>query len=386
MIARIFKPIAAGFAVGGLFLSLTADLPAQTGTKNAAGTKKKPIVVPAQADDDEKDDDAPPPPRRKPSADAATTGDAAPAKNSKPAKDKSAGESKTNRPEKPAPQEFRLEKLSPELEKVLKDWEKKTSQFKKLRGEFTVFKYEKTFEIEKRGTGKFVHEAPDKGFYELKGAEIQKTDKSSRKNSEGEKYTLQSDTPVTWICTGKEIYRIDEKDKTFEKIPIPAEAQGEKIIEGPLPFLFGMKVEQARMRYKMKLIDQKNPKEIWLEVIPLRNSDEANWNKAVVIIDAERFVPKAVKLLDPTDCETVHMFSKVEVNPKEWFFPKDPFKPDLKKYKEVMTNDAQASKPTVTPAGADGGANRKPVKQADAKRATDSDTPPAAARGTKNNK
>jgi TIGR03009 family protein len=348
----MLKPAAAGLAVSSLCLSFIAEIPAQT-----TGTRKKSPLVQTQGE-----------------ADAPATRKSAPLNTDPNAGERPAAKTKSGKLPPPAPQEFRIEAVSPELEKILQDWERNTARFKKLVGEFTVFKYETTFEIERRGEGKFAYEAPDKGDYVRRGIKIEKGQKSQKMNKDGEPYTLQTDSAERWVCTGKEIIRIDEKEKTYEKLPIPLESQGENIIEGPLPFLFGMKAQQAKMRYKMKLLKQDDA-EIKLQVIPIRRSDAINWDKAIVLIDAKRFVPIAVKLYDTTDNETVHLFQNVEINPKSGFLTKDPFKPDLRRYKEAQTSDLQTSttpakstttKPAAAKAAAAGDASKRTANSADA--------------------
>ena len=351
--SRMLKPAAAGLAVSSLCLSFLAEIPAQT------GTKKKSPVVQAQAQDDAPAQRTRPPLNTDPNA--GETPSAAGAKPGKLAR--------------PAPQELRIEKVPPELEKVLQDWERHTSQFKKLVGEFSVFKYDHELEIEKRGEGKFAHEAPDKGNYETKGMEIAKGQKSKKKNKDGEPYSLQSEAPVRWVCTGKEIIRIDEKEKTYEKIPIPPESQGQNIIEGPLPFLFGMKAQQAKMRYRMKILEQ-NDETIKLQVIPIRRNDAVNWDKALLLIDAKLFVPKAVQLFDPLGSETVHVFKNVEINPKKGWLQEDPFKPNLRSYKEAVTGGSQSAaapgKPTASKAAT---SKTSPAADATKRTANSADAP-----------
>ena len=185
--------------------------------------------------------------------------------------------------------------LSPELEKILKDWELQTSQFKTMAGGFTRFKYDKTLEVEKRAEGKFVYKAPDKGNYELWGAKIRKGAVSQEGRTRmALPFELKPDEPERWVCNGKKVIKINDKEKTYEEVQIPPESQGQNIIDGPLPFLFGMKAEKAKLRYKLSLLKHKNPDEIWLQVIPRNPGDSNNWVKAKVIIEAKTFKPKAV--------------------------------------------------------------------------------------------
>src|SRR4029079_11788670 len=95
----------------------------------------------------------------------------------------------------------------------------------------------------------FAYEMPDKGAYEFKGSEIPARAVSKMKDADDKPYALKPDKSERWFCNGKEVMKIDDPTKTYEKVPIPEEHQGENIIEGPLPFLFGMKAEAAMRRY-----------------------------------------------------------------------------------------------------------------------------------------
>jgi len=320
--SRTLKPALTGLAVGSLCLSFAANLPAQNAGKSATA-KNKTAIKQAQAVED---------------APAASSGKG---KSQPPS-----ATGKSDQLERPAVQPLQVAKPDPELDKVLRDWEKKTSLFHKIVGEFEVIKYEPTFQVEKRAAGKFAHEAPDKGSYEKKEVVIAPGQQPGKKG-----FKLQSDDPERWVCTGKEVIKINDKDKTYEKMPIPPAAQGENIIEGPLPFLFGMKADRAKKRYKLKLL-KKNEAEIWLEVIPKTAQDSSNWDKAVVIIDAKEFVPTAVRLYDPTDALTTHIFKNVEVNPKDGWFgwgKADPFAPKLRGYKQIVSSDKADPGERLTP-------------------------------------
>ncbi len=210
--SRMLKPALAGLAISSLCLAFAADLRAQNAGSQAPAKKKSPIKQ-AQAIDD-----AP--------VDSATKG-----KTQAPS---AAG--KSTQLARPEVKPLEVQKPDPELEKVLKDWEKNTSLFKRIVGDFEVIKYDQTFEVGKRGVGKFAHEAPDKGSYEKEGAVISKGQKAAKKNNQGIPYKLESDDSERWVCNGKEIMKINVKEKTYERMPIPPAAQGENMIEGPLPF------------------------------------------------------------------------------------------------------------------------------------------------------
>ena len=86
------------------------------------------------------------------------------------------------------------------------------------------------------------------------------------------------------------VLRKGQRLKTFA----PARYRG----DGPLPFLFGMKAEKAKIRYQLSL--KKNDEDvIWLEVLPRLEKDSANWVKAVVIIEGER-ITQVISMLAKT--------------------------------------------------------------------------------------
>jgi TIGR03009 family protein len=318
--SRMLKPAVAGLAISSLCLSFVAEIPAQVAGKKKAAIKQTQAVEDSPADD---------------TLEKGKT-------NAPPAK------AKQGQIARPVVNPLQVD---PALEKVLKDWEQHTSQFKKLAGEFEVFKYDPIFLIEKRAAGKFVHEAPDKGNYERLATEIDPKEKSKKTDKNGTPYKLESDSPERWVCTGKEVIKIDMRERTYDRMPIAPENQGQNIIDGPLPFLFGMKADRAKKRYKLKLL-RKNDTEIWLQAVPRWDTDAGNWEKAVIIIDAEKFVPNAVKLYDPTGAETVHIFKNIEINPKRGFLDwgPDPFVPKLRGFRPVNSGDKAPPGERLTPA------------------------------------
>jgi TIGR03009 family protein len=262
-------------------------------------------------------------------------------------------------------------KLPPELEKVLKDWEERSSQIHDLQGEFDKYEYNEVFLTEKHSAGKFYYLHPDKGFYNVEGK------KTALQGQKGWKAEPGKDE--RWLCDGKVIYAIRDSDKSYEKHDIPPEQQGKNIMDGPLPFLFGMKSEEAKKRYILKLVKQEKGT-IWIEATPRRQQDIANWTKATVIIDAKTFLPKAVKLQQPGEgAWTTHTFRNLTQPGKGGFlrslFPHDPLKLDIpKNYRLVINNpSAEAESAGIAQIGPDpAGEARKavqaPIQQAAAVR------------------
>lgn len=264
-------------------------------------------------------------------------------------------------PQTPAGQEPRpqaeplhVEATPPELEAVLRDWFAKTQGIRRLQGSHYRWKYDTTFGVAKIAKGSFYYEAPDKGRIDIEP--VAQKDPNAKLNNGGNVFSLKPDQPERWVCDGKQILKIDDVAKNYEVLPIPPEHQGANIMDGPLPFLFGMPPEKAKQRYAMKL-KERSETEILLEVRPKLRGDAANWQRADVKLDAKTFLPAAVQLIDPAATGmTVFKFENTQVNPNKIieFFKGNPFQPVLLTYKQVQSE----APPAVTPVNFQG----KPVE------------------------
>ncbi|MEK6258290.1 MAG: hypothetical protein AABP62_06680 [Planctomycetota bacterium] len=255
------------------------------------------------------------------------------------------------------------EPVSAELQKILDEWEKKSALIKSLHGRHTRVVYNLVFEVEKLSEGKFYVETPDKGRIDLVGLSPQKGEVSKRLGKKGEPFQLVADRAEKWICDGIEIKMVNDAEKSYEVEDLPRHLRGTNIINGPLPFLFGMKAAEIKRRYHIELIPTKNIEVHTLRVVPRRLNDRDNYREAFVRLEKARFLPTAVKLVDPTgNLETVYTFtiardgvnnvnnSNFISKMKELFGGEDndPFHPNLKKYKRVLP--PQTGDTTIVPA------------------------------------
>jgi TIGR03009 family protein len=213
--------------------------------------------------------------------------------------------------------ELRVKPVDPKLEQVLSDWHKATTKIQKLQGKHYRWVYDRVFEVEKRADGMFYYEAPDKGRIDIEGSKNLKAAKNQKVGKKGDPYKIEPATPEKWISDGKEIKAINDGEKTVEIIPIPKEAQGPNIMDGPLPFLFGMPPEKAKRRYDLEIVGETKDV-IVIRVHPKLPQDAKNWSVAHVMLDRRKFLPVGVKIEDPAgNMETVYKFDEMEVNRKQ---------------------------------------------------------------------
>ncbi len=229
------------------------------------------------------------------------------------------------------------QQLPAALEKILENWERESAKIEKLEGNHLRREYDDVFQIEKKSEGRFYYEQPDKGRIDIAGMKIPEGAKSDKPNDKGDFYALKPGQDERWICDGKRIFSIDENEKKYEVFPIPLERRGVNIMEGPLPFLFGMPAKVAKQRYFLKLLVN-TPEQIIIAAKPRRRADAANYREAKIKLNPKTYLPEAVQLIHPSGNQsTVYIFSNVVANKNRGIlggiFGKDPFTPDLDDYR-----------------------------------------------------
>jgi len=230
-------------------------------------------------------------------------------------------------------------RVSPELEQLLQAWHDSSSLIQRLEGKHIRRIYDTVFSIEKRSVGQFFYESPDRGRIDIDEYTVKKGQVSQRlKSDKVTPFKLQSDKPEQWICDGTQIFSINRADKQAEVFEIPEAARGENIMNGPLPFLFGMPPEMAKQRYNLTLLKsvEATPKSVQLKAVPRWQQDAANWQEAKIILDRKSFLPLHIQLKDPTgNTITVYSFGNMIVNKPARYalFKRGPFKPALGGYK-----------------------------------------------------
>lgn len=270
-----------------------------------------------------------------------------------------------DRPLRPAPQPMRVKNVSPELMKLLKDWEVSSAKVKKLEGEHRRWEYDYVFNIVKHNTGKFYYESPDKGRIDLTPDKKKIGAVEARKhweNGQLVEFKGVAGPAERWYCDSQLVTQVDEQQKQATRMVLPKQMQGANIIDGPLPFLFGMPAAKAVQRYDLELKNQNTTTgKATIKATPLWPTDTANYQLAEIILDTKTFLPDAVRLIDPAGTkETVFVFGKLEKNSRsllpEWLGG-NPFKFEDRSYKIVnkVMDEERAEQPEsnggkVTPA------------------------------------
>jgi TIGR03009 family protein len=196
-----------------------------------------------------------------------------------------------------------------QLDEILKAWEKSSSAVKTFECNFIRLEYNLTFgngvKPAAKDDGRLKYAAPDRGLY-----------------------VIDQTRPEKWICDGQSIYEYDYSTKLLTEHKLPPELQGSAIADSPLPFLFGASAKKLKERYFLRNITQPNiqQSEIWLQSLPRFQREKANFDEALLVLDAVSLQPKALRIYMPgRQTFYTYVFTEIKVNDPFGFLRGNPF-------------------------------------------------------------
>ena len=237
----------------------------------------------------------------------------------------------------PAPKVV-MQPTSEEMKALLMEWEEKTKGVTSLSCPMTRYEFDNIFANETRSIGTIFFQNPDKGRIDFEPADSDRMKKpAGREDSNGEPFKVIAGEKSRWICTGKTIYILNIANKSYDKIAIPPQMQGQNITNSPLPFIFGMKAKDAMNRYALRFGEFHNPegvdqngkpsrKKLHIVANPFDPEIAKEYIQADILLDAATFRPLNLRTKDPAgNKETVYSFDHKNLKePVSWI--SSPFK------------------------------------------------------------
>jgi TIGR03009 family protein len=93
------------------------------------------------------------------------------------------------------------------------------------------------------------------------------------------------------ICTGTYLYQFVPAQKEIRAYEIPRPKPGQVSDDNFLGFLFGMKADEAKKRYVVKL-DKEDRWYIYVLIAPRNQGDKADFNRARLVLNKDTFLPR----------------------------------------------------------------------------------------------
>jgi TIGR03009 family protein len=194
------------------------------------------------------------------------------------------------------------------LDFVLKEWEEHMKQVETLSANCTrttADKVLKDFEVFE-GTAQYIK--PDKFIVDMK------------QKGKPERYEK-------WICTGTFLYEFVPQEKVLRVHELPRTKSGPVAQDSFLPFLRGMKAEEAKARYDLTLKGE-DKWWIYVQIRPRLPEDKADFQEARLVLSNQTFLPRELRFTIPNGNEIVWDIPKIQggvkLNPTDYATPKAP--------------------------------------------------------------
>jgi TIGR03009 family protein len=210
------------------------------------------------------------------------------------------------------------------VDAILRFWEFHTGKIKTFQCKFTRQTHNLVFGPKDAprtvDRGRVRYAAPDKGLMRVDEVYVY----NPQAKSQDEQYQKQDvQFGEYWVCDGESIHQFDSRTKVLTETKLPPNMRGQAIGDGPLPFLFGAKAETMKARYWIREITPTGTAavEYWLEAIPKRAEDAANFDRLMVQLEkpkarGERLVPKAMKVVNKQGYVFYHFSEQVANDPR----------------------------------------------------------------------
>lgn len=240
------------------------------------------------------------------------------------------------------------------MEELLQAWAQRSARTKTLDASYTRVDRSPVWSLETHYKGRALLVAPN-----LACIDLQKAKPKPGEDPFHERI----------ICTGDKVYHYQATKQIFI-YPLDQQDRKRALEEGPLPFLFNMRVEEAKKRYKMILV-REDSSHVLIQIIPLLPIDRENFIQAVVRLDKEKFLPEALTLVEPNGKDTQnYAFTKIDrdVEIKESNFkPPLPTRTTMTGWK-VIDNTTSNPAPAAPAASEPGAAVARPALRPSASR------------------
>lgn len=130
-----------------------------------------------------------------------------------------------------------------------------------------------------------------------------------------------------FICTGTELYQYSVAGKVIQAHKLPEPPPGQVANDNFLSFLFGMRAQEAKRRYDLKL-DKEDKFYYYINVQPLMPDDKAEFERAQVVLHRDTFLPAMLWFQQSKDSTVTWRIPAikggVQVDPVMFEAPKPP--------------------------------------------------------------
>jgi len=182
------------------------------------------------------------------------------------------------------------------MEELLRLWEKKSKTLSSLEVSIYRIDLSPAWGDEDHYEGHAAFMNPQLAFLDFKKVKLVPDAKKKlvpQVNRNKKRVTTDFETIV---CTQNEVWQYRFDNHQIFVFPLDKNARKRALEEGPLPFLFNMKADEAKARYDMELLKE-DAKQFLLKITPKVKEDQDSFSIAWIILDAKWLLPTRIVLL-----------------------------------------------------------------------------------------
>jgi TIGR03009 family protein len=114
-----------------------------------------------------------------------------------------------------------------------------------------------------------------------------------------------------FVCTGTFLYQFLPAQKEIKVYELPKPKPGQVAEDTFLSFMFGMKAEEARRRYDLKLFKE-TEYYIYVDVLPRFPADRADFQRARLVLNRSNFLPRQLWFEHPNGDEVIWDIPRIQ--------------------------------------------------------------------------
>lgn len=189
------------------------------------------------------------------------------------------------------------------LDQMLQRWEQEMKNVQSLSADLHRTTRDKTFGRDEVFTGTAKYMKPNYAVLEMKKKD--------------------SDLFEKYLCSGQFLYEYVPAVKKIRVHELPQPKAGQVSEDNFLSFLFGMKAEEAKKRYDLRLVKE-DQYYVYIEILPKFPADKVDFQKARLILSVSNYLPRQVWFEQPNGNEITWDVPKINAGVS---LPKTDFQP-----------------------------------------------------------
>jgi TIGR03009 family protein len=123
----------------------------------------------------------------------------------------------------------------------------------------------------------------------------------------------KQDLAEKYVCTGTYLYQFLPAEKKIKYFEVPKPKPGQGMEDNFLSFLFGMKAEEAKKRYDLRLTKE-DQFYVYVDVLPRTKEDKEDFRQAQLVLNKETFLPRRLWFVGANKSETIWDIDPVKKN------------------------------------------------------------------------